>query len=136
MSEDGQRIEFGDKGPYLFQVLDSEVQAILLEDHDVCLLQFGELYLPVDLEICASMAAALANMAVADMGPERTGMTPVEFDVTETTELPLVTHCYPNSYQHGETVYMDVRFDETEARLCFSVPVAAAIGRILSQVSG
>lgn len=135
MTEEGQRIEFDDKGPYLFQVLDTEVGAMLLEEHDVCLLQFGGLYLPVSLKACGPMAEALVNMSQASMGPEREGMSPVEFDLSETTELPLVTGSGSESFQHGDIVYVDVFFGETEGRLCFSVPVAAAVGQILSQVS-
>jgi len=134
MSDQGQRVEFGDKGPYLFQVLDIEVQAMLLEDHDVCLLQFGELYLPIALAACAPMAAALSNMSQATMGPERKGMIPVEFELDEATELPLITDSGNESWQFGEVVYMDVLFHETEARLCFSVQVAATIAQVLSQV--
>jgi len=135
MSEDGQRIEFDDNGPYLFQVLDSEVGAMLLEEHDVCLLQFGGLYLPIALDACGPMAEGLVNMSQAAMGPERTGMIPLEFDLTDTTELPLVTSSAAESFQHGETVYMDVYFGKTMARLCFTIPVAAAVGQILSQAS-
>ncbi|CCH48787.1 hypothetical protein [Pseudodesulfovibrio piezophilus] len=134
MSEEGQRIEFGDKGPYLFQVLAEPPQAMLLEDHDVCLLEFGQLYLPVSLDVCTSMAEGLANMSQAAMGPEKEGMIPVEFDLNETTELPLITWAAAESYQHEETIYMDVRFGETDARLCFSILAAATVGQILSQV--
>lgn len=135
MSEEGQRIEFDDNGPYLFQVLDTEVGAMLLEEHQVCLLQFSGLYLPIALDACGPMAEGLVNMSQAAMGPERTGMTPLEFDLSATTELPLLTGSADESFQHGETVYMDVYFGETLARLCFSVPVAAAVGQILSQAS-
>lgn len=134
MSEEGQRIEFGDKGPYLFQVLDEEPQGMLLDEHGVLLFQFEELYLPVDLSICAALADGLANMSQADIGPERTGMIPVEFDLTQPTELPLLTGPATESFQHGDTVYMDVRFTDTEARLCLTVRTAAAVGQILSQV--
>ena len=134
MAEQDQRIEFGDRGPYLFQELDVQVQAMLLEEHEVCLLQFGQLYLPVDLSACGGVAEALTNMSQSAMGPEREGMIPLEFDLAETTELPLLTAAAGTSFQHKETVYLDVLFGETEARLCFSILTAAQVGRILSQV--
>lgn len=134
MSEEGQRVEFGDKGPYLFQVLNVEPQAMLLEDHDVCLLQFGQLYIPVSLSACPVVAASLSNMSQASIGPEKEGMIPVEFDLSETTELPLVTGAAPESYQFDDGVYLDVFFGETQARLCFSIMAAAIVGQVLSQV--
>lgn len=134
MTNEGQRVEFGDKGPYLFQVLEAEPQAMLLEEHDVCLLQFEQLYMPVSLDACRAMADGLSNMSQADMGPERKGMLPVEFDLDEVTELPLITGTAGESFQHGETVYIDVTFGETEARLCFSIYAAAIVGQVLSQV--
>lgn len=133
MSDEGQRIEFGKKGPYLFQLLDVEPQAMLLEEHDVCLLQFGQLYLPVSLEACKGMADSLSNMSQADMGPERTGMIPVEFDLEETTELPLISGTAGDSFQFNETIYMDVQFGDAAARLCFSIQTAAAVGQIMAQ---
>jgi hypothetical protein len=134
MSDQGRRIEFGDKGPYLFQTLDVEPQATLLDEHDVCLFQFGQLYLPVAVLACKPLADALSNLSTADMGPEREGMIPLDFDLSETTELPLVTAAAGESFQHGETVFMDVFFGDTSARLCFSVPTAAVVGQVLSQV--
>jgi len=134
MSDEGERIEFGGKGLYLFQLLLDEPQAMLLDEHDVCLLQFGQLYMPVSLDACPAMADALSNMSQAAMGPEREGMIPVEFDLSETTELPLITGAASESFQHGETIYMDVKIGETDARLCFSVLAAETIGKILSQV--
>lgn len=134
MGNEGQRVEFGDKGPYLFQEFSIEPQAMLLAEHDVCLFQFGELFLPVALAACKPLADALSNMSQADMGPEREGMIPLEFDLAETTELPLVTGSAGESFQHGETVYLDVMFGETTGRLCFSVPAAAVVGQVLSQV--
>jgi len=134
MSDEGQRIEFGDDGPYLFQELTEEPQAMLLDEHDVCLLQFDQLYLPVALQACSPFANALSNMSQADMGPEREGMIPVDFDLSETTELPLVTSVDGESFQYGESVYLDVNFDNTKARLCLSVMAAATLGQILSQV--
>lgn len=134
MADEGQRIEFGDKGPYLFQILSEEPQAMLLDEHDVCLLQFGQLYLPVTLDACRQMADALSNMTQADIGPEREGMIPLDFDLSETTELPLLTGAADKSFQHGETVYLDVLFDETSGRLCFSVEAASTIARIFSQI--
>jgi len=134
MSDEGLRIEFGDKGPYLFDLLDVEPQATLLEEHDVCLLQFDELYMPVSLDACKGMADGLSNMSQAEIGPERAGMTPMEFELDETTELPLLSGSTGNSFQYGEMVYMDVLFGDTEARLCFSVRTATALGHVLSQV--
>lgn len=134
MSEEGQRIEFGDKGPYLLQELAMEPQAMLLEEHDVCLLQFDQLFIPVSLAACAPFAAALANMSQADIGPERAGMIPLDIDTTQMTELPLVTRTDDESFQHNETIYVDVFFGDTQARLCFSIYVAAVIGQVLSQV--
>ena len=134
MSDQGQRIEFGDKGPYLFQTLDVEPQAMLLEEHEVCLFQFGQLHLPVAVQACKPLADALSNLSQADMGPEREGMIPLDFDLSETTELPLLTGCAGESFQHGETVFMDVFFGHTAARLCFAVPTAAVVGQVLSQV--
>ena len=134
MSDQDQRIEFGDKGPYLFQELAVEPQAMLLEEHDVCLLQFGQLFIPVALSACQPFAAALTEMSQTAVGPEREGMIPLEFDLAETTELPLLTGVAGESFQHGETVYLDVLFRQTEARLCFSILTAAAVGQILSQV--
>ena len=134
MSDEGRRIEFGDKGPYLFQELTVEPQAMLLDDHEVCLFQFGGLYLPVALAACVPLADALSNMTQVAMGPERDGMIPLEFDLDETTELPLVTGSAGESFQHGETVFLDVFFGDTMARLCFSVPTAAVVGQVLSQV--
>ncbi len=134
MSDEGQRIEFGKKGPYLFQLLDVEPQAILLEEHDVCLLQFGQLYLPVSLDVCKGMADSLTNMSQADMGPERTGMIPVEFDLEETTELPLISGAAGECFKFNETIYMDVQFGDADARLCFSIQTAATVGDIMSQI--
>lgn len=134
MSDEGQRVEFGDAGPYLFQVFEDQPQAMLLEDHEVCLLQFGQVYLPVSLEASHAMADGLSNMSQAEIGPEREGMIPVEFDLSETTELPLITGAAAESFQHGETVYMDVQFGDTVGRLCFSIMAAATVGQVLSQV--
>lgn len=134
MSDEGKRIEFDDKGPYLFQVLEGEPQAMLLEEHDVCLLQFGGLYLPISLSACPAIAECLGNMSQESMGPERKGMTPLEFDLEEVTELPLLTGVAAESYQHNETVYFDVEFGETQARLCFSIVAAAVIGQVMSQI--
>ena len=134
MSDEGQRIEFGDKGPYLMQLLDVPDQAMLLEDHPVCLFQFGGLYLPVGLEAGRAMADGLSNMSQASMGPEREGMLPLEFEPGETVEMPLVTGAADESFQFGETVYMDVYFGETEVRLCLNVPAAAALARTLSEI--
>lgn len=134
MSDDGLRIEFDDNGPYLFDLLNGEAEAVLLDDHDVCLLQFGQLFLPVSLDACADMATSLTNMRQADMGPERKGMIPVDFDLEETTELPLLTGAAGESFQHNETVYLDVLFGDTQARLCFSILTAAMVGQILSQI--
>ncbi|WP_316897754.1 hypothetical protein [Pseudodesulfovibrio indicus] len=134
MSDQGQRIEFGDSGPYLFQEIDVQPEGMLLEDHAVCLLQFDGLYLPVALAACAPMAEALTQMEQAAMGPEREGMVPLEFDLSETLELPLLTSVAGESFQHGETVYLDVFFGQTRARLCFSILTAAVVGQILSQV--
>ncbi|WP_419785576.1 hypothetical protein [Pseudodesulfovibrio sp.] len=134
MSEEGQRIEFDDQGPYLLEFPDGPGQAMLLEEHPVCLFQFGPVYLPVSLDVAAAMAAGLSNMSQASMGPEREGMTPIGFDEDAPTELPLVTGTAAESFQHGETVYMDVLFGETQARLCFSIPAAALVGQVLSQV--
>lgn len=134
MSDEGQRIEFGNKGPYLFQELSVEPQAMLLDEHSVCLLQFDQLYLPVSLSACAALAGALSSMSQASMGPEREGMIPLEFDLSEVTELPLLTDAIRESWQHGDVVYLDVRFGETDARLCFSVKAAALVAQIVSQV--
>lgn len=134
MSAEGQRVEFTDNGPYLFETLDVEPQAILLDEHEVCLLQFGQLYLPVSLSACAPLAACLSNMSQADMGPEREGMTPLAFDLDEVTELPLVTEVAEESFQHGETVYLDIAFGPTQARLCLSIKAAAMVGQAMSQV--
>jgi len=134
MNDEGRRIEFGDKGPYLFQTLDVEPQAMLLDEHDVCLFRFGGLHLPVAGHACKPLADALSDLSPADMGPEREGMIPLEFDLAETTELPLLTGAAGESFQHGETVFMDVFFGGTAARLCFSVPAAAVVGQVLSQV--
>jgi hypothetical protein len=134
MSDEGQRIEFGDKGPYLMQCLDVPDQAMLLEDHPVCLFQFGGLYLPVGLDAGRAMAEGLSNMSQASMGPEREGMQPLEFDLEETVELPLVTGAADESFQFGETVYMDVHFGDTVVRLSLTVPAAAALARVLSEI--
>ncbi|MEF2229868.1 MAG: hypothetical protein V3571_02985 [Pseudodesulfovibrio sp.] len=134
MTDEGQRIEFGDNGPYLIERFDEPTQALLLEEHPVCLFQFGGVYLPVSLDAAPAMAEALANMSQADAGPEREGMTPIGFDEGEAVELPLVTAVGAGSFQHGETVYLDVSFGETAARLCFSVPAAALVGQVLSQI--
>ena len=134
MSDEGQRIEFDDNGPYLFQILDVQPEAMLLDEHDVCLLQFGDLYLPINLEACKSLADALNNRNQAEMGPEREGMIPLEFDLSEATELPLVTSVAGESFQFGEVVYVDAYFDDTIARFCFSTQTAAAVGQILSQI--
>lgn len=134
MSDQGQRIEFGDNGPYLFQEIDVQPEGMLLEDHKVCLLRFEGLYLPVSLSACAPMAEALTEMSQAAMGPEREGMVPLEFDFNETLELPLLTSVAGESFQHGETVYLDAFFGETRARLCFSILTAAGVGQILSGV--
>lgn len=134
MSDEGQRIEFGTQGPYLLQELTEQPQAMLLEDHDVCLLQFGQLFLPVALDACAAVTGALSNMSQAEIGPEKEGMIPLDFDLSETTELPLLTGAGGESFQHGETVYLDVYFGETKARLCFSIMAAAIVGQVLSQV--
>lgn len=134
MSDEGQRIEFGDAGPYLFDTLDGEPQGMLLDEHEVCLLQIGELYLPVSLDAGKQLADGLANLSQADMGPERKGMMPVTFDLEEMVELPLVTGAASEGFQYGETIYIDVQFGDTQARLCFSILTAAAIGQILSQI--
>lgn len=134
MSDEGQRIEFGDVGPYLLQTLDIQPEAMLLDEHDVCLLQFGGLYIPVSLAACKLLADALSNMSQADIGPEREGMIPLDFDLTEATELPLVTGASGESFQYGEAIYMDINFGETVARLCLSIVTAATVGQILSQV--
>lgn len=134
MSDEGRRIEFNDNGPYLFQELSVDPQAMLLDEHDVCLLQFGQLYLPVALSACKPLADALSNMSQASMGPEREGMIPLEFDLNAMTELPLLTGVEGESYQHGETVYLDVTFGETVGRLCFSIMTAATVGQALSQI--
>jgi len=134
MSQEGQRIEFDDAGPYLLQFPDGPGQAMLLDEYPVCLFQFGEVYLPVSLDVAAGMAAGLANMRPASMGPEREGMTPIGFDEGEPTELPLLTESAGESFQHGETVFIDVRFGDTAARLCFSIPAAALVGQVLSQI--
>jgi len=134
MADEGQRIEFDDNGPYVIERFDEPTEALLLEEYPVCLFQFGGVYLPVSLEAAPAMVEALANMSQAADGPEREGMTPIGFDEGESVELPLVTGVAAQSYQHGETVYMDVRFGETEARLCFSVPAAALVGQVLSQI--
>jgi hypothetical protein len=135
VSDQGRRIEFGGDGPYLFQVLSDPPEATLLEDHEVCLFRFNQLYLPVSLSACASLADALTKMSQADMGPEREGMIPLEFDLSEMLELPLLTGVAGTSFQHGDMVYLDVLFGEAEGRLCFSVPAAAVVGQILSQVA-
>lgn len=134
MSEESQRIEFGDAGPYLLQRLDEPTQATLLEDHPVCLLRFGELYLPVSLDAARTLADGLSNMSQASSGPEREGMLPLEFDIDETLELPLLTDAADESFQFGETVYMDVQFGETAVRLCLTIDGAATLGRVLSQL--
>jgi hypothetical protein len=134
MTDEGQRIEFDDQGPYLFQRLDMEPQAMLLDDHDVCLLQFGQLYLPVALDACRALAEALTNMSQAAMGPERAGMTPLEFDLDETTELPLLTGVARESFQYDDLIYLDVEFGQTRARLCLSILAAAMVGQIVSQI--
>lgn len=134
MSQEGQRIEFTDKGPYLFEPFETEPRATLLQEHNVCLIQFGELYLPVALDVAGRIADALTNLTQADMGPEREGMTPLAFDQDVLTELPLLTDVAEASFQHGDTVYMDVSFGPTEARLCFSVKAAAIVGQVMSQV--
>ncbi len=134
MSEESQRIEFGDAGPYLLQRLEEPTQATLLEDHPVCLLQFGELYLPVSLDAGRAMADGLTNMSQASTGPEREGMLPLEFDFDETLELPLLTDVADESFQFEETIYMEVRFGDTSARLCLTIGGAATLGRILSQL--
>ncbi|EGB16138.1 hypothetical protein DND132_2935 [Pseudodesulfovibrio mercurii] len=135
MTDQGQRIEFDGKGPYLFQVLADPPEATLLEDHEVCLFRFNQLFLPVALTACGPMAEALTEMSQAAVGPEREGMIPLEFDLSEPLELPLLTGVAGGSHQHGETVYLDVRFGETEARLCLSILAAAVVGQILSQVA-
>lgn len=134
MSEQGERVEFGDRGPYLFQELAVEPQAMLLDEHDVCLFQFGGLYLPVAQAACRALADALSNMSPADMGPERTGMTPLDFDLDETTELPLLTGVAGESFQFGETVYLDVFFGDTAGRMCFAVQTAAMVAQVAAQV--
>ena len=90
-------------------------QAMLLEDHPVCLFQFGGLYLPIGLDAGRAMAEGLSNMSQASMGPEREGMLPLEFDPAEIVELPLVTGAANESFQFGETVYMDVFFGDTRS---------------------
>ena len=134
MADQQQRIEFGNTDPYLFDVIDAQVEGMLLEEHEVCLLRFGQLYLPVDLPACAAVAEALTNMSQSAKGPELAGMLPLEFDLAETTELPLLTAALGTSHQHNETVFLDVLFGETEARLCFSILTAAQVGELLSQV--
>lgn len=134
MSEEGQRIEFGDAGPYLITGLEMEPQAMLLEEHDVCLFQFKELYFPVSLEAAPAIASALSNMSQAAMGPEREGMVPLDLDMDAATEMPLITGCAEESFQHNEVIYMDVFFGETSARLCFSIMAAAIVGQVLSQI--
>ncbi|MDD3313060.1 hypothetical protein [Pseudodesulfovibrio sp.] len=134
MSQEGQRIEFDDAGPYLIQFPDGPGQAMLLEEHPVCLFQFGEIYLPVGLSVAPALAAGLSNMRRAAMGPEREGMTPIGFEEGEPTELPLLTGTADEAFQHGETVFIDVRFGDTAARLCFSIPAAALVGQVLSQI--
>lgn len=134
MTEQGERIEFTDQGPYLLQTLDVEPQVTLLEEHDVCLFQFGQLFLPVALGVCKPMAETLSNLAQVAMGPDRKSMTPLTFDLSETTELPLLTGVVSESYQQGETVFLDVFFGDTAARLRFSVPTAAVVAQVLSQL--
>lgn len=135
MTDQGQRIEFDGKGPYLFQVLSDPPEATLLADHRVCLFRFGGLYLPVALSACGPMAEALTEMSRADAGPEGEGMIPLEFDLDEPLELPLLTGVAGTSSQRGDVVRIDVFFGETEARLRLSVPAAAVIGQVLSQVA-
>lgn len=134
MSEEGQRLEFGDKGPYLFETLTGEPEAMLLEEHEVCLFQFGQIYLPVALDAAKGLAGALSNMSQAAMGPEREGMTPVGLDLDGVMELPLLTGVADESFQYEDIVYLDVFFGETQARLCFSILGAAIIGQVTSQV--
>ncbi|WP_285907751.1 hypothetical protein [Pseudodesulfovibrio pelocollis] len=136
MTDEGQRIQFDDAGPYLLEPFEAEPQAMLLDDHPVCLLQFGGVYLPVALDACPALADALGSMRTTDMGPEREGMVPVAFDGDEAIELPLLTGVAPESFQHGDMVYLDVFFGPTRARLCLSVIAAATVGRIISQIPG
>jgi hypothetical protein len=135
VSDQGQRIEFEGKGPYLFQVLSDPPEAMLLEEHEVCLFQFGQLYLPVALSACGPMAEALTEMSQSASGPEREGMIPLQFDLSETLELPPLTGVAGTSCQHDDVIFLDVRFGEAEARLCFSILAAAVIGQVLSQVA-
>ena len=134
MSDEGRRIEFEGPGPYLFQTLDMEPQATLLKEHDVCLLQFGQLYFPIAMSACPEIAAALSDMSQSAAEPEKEGMTPLEFDFDTVTELPLVTGAKGGSRQHDETIFLDVMFGEAEARLRFSILTAAAVGQFLSLV--
>lgn len=134
MSDQGRRIEFESRGPYLFQVLADPPEATLLEDHDICLFRFGRLYLPVALSACGPMAEALTRMSQAAAGPEREGAIPLRFDLSQTLELPPLTGVAGTSFQHDDVIYLDVLFGGAEARLCFSIPAAAVIGQILSQV--
>jgi len=134
MTEEGQRILFEDAGPYLLEAFEAEPEAMLLDDHPVCLLQFGGVYLPVALEACPAMAETLGAMRMTDMGPEREGMIPVAFDGDEAIELPLLTEVGPESFQYGDMVYLDVFFGPTRARLCLSVIAAATVARIVSQI--
>lgn len=135
MSDQGRRIEFNGKGPYLFPILAGLPEATLLEDHAVCLFRFEGLYLPVTLSACGPMAAALTEMSRADAGAEGEGMIPLDFDLSETLELPLLTGVAGTSSQHDDVVCIDVFFGETPARLRLSVPAAAVVGQILSQVA-
>lgn len=134
MTQEGRRIEFDGQGPYLFQVFAEQPQGMLLEEHGVCLLQFGQLFLPVDLPACRAVAEALSNMSQTATGSVRDDMIPLEFDLDKLTELPLLTGCAGESFQHEDVIYLDVSFGEARARLRFSILAAAVTGQILSQV--
>ena len=134
MSDEGQRIEFEGPGPYLFQLLDVEPQGTVLKEHEVCLLQFGQLYFPISIKACPEIASALADMSQSSKGAEEEGMTPLEFDLGNVTELPLVTGAKGGSFQNGDVVFIDVMFGESAARLQLSILAAAAMGQLLSLV--
>ncbi len=137
MTQEGYLIEFPDAGPYLFPELAEPSAASYLPEHDVMLLQFDKLILPLNRVGTQAVIDALLEPKPAADNTSYEGHHPVpleDMDKDSVVETPLLAKGPATAVQHANLIVLNVMLGEARAALPLSVAAAASVGQILSQM--
>lgn len=132
MTQEGQRIEFTEPGPYLFPELSESPLVHVLETGDVAVAQFDSLYVPIAMAAAGQAVDALANLTLESSLAEDEEYIGLDFDGLGVLETPLLS-AVNKAMQVDDLVFLEVLFGEAKALIPLAIQTAGLLGQLLAQ---